>query len=124
MTLRVKKVTSLLKEVLSEVLLKDIRNPKINLVTVTDIDISPDLRNAKVFISVIGNQPEKEITLKALKSAATFIKSAASKKVSLRYFPKLYFELDSTVDKQLRVEMLLRQIRSDHPSQDSFSDDE
>ena len=83
---RIKRLNSLLKEVISEVILKEVRNPDVSsLVTVTDVDISADLHYATVSISVIGDEKDKEKTLKALQSAAGFIGVQASKKVVLRY---------------------------------------
>ncbi|MES2345660.1 MAG: 30S ribosome-binding factor RbfA [Chlamydiota bacterium] len=71
---RTDRLNSLLKEVISEVIMRDVRNPHVTtLITVTRVDISSDLHYAKVYISVIGSQVEKDETLKALQSAAGFI---------------------------------------------------
>ena len=108
---RTDRLNSLLKEVISEVIRKDVRNPHINqLITVTRVDITKDLHYAKVYISVIGNEIEKENTLKALQTSAGFIAVTASKKVVMRYFPELTFILDDSVDKHMRIEKLLGEI--------------
>jgi ribosome-binding factor A len=121
---RVDRLNSLLKEVLSEVIMQDVRNPHVSrLITVTKVDISKDLHHAKVYISVIGTQQEKDETLQALESAAGFIAVHASKKVVMRHFPTLTFKLDTSVDKQIRIDTLLGQIhdeqKSRKPSRDS-----
>jgi ribosome-binding factor A len=111
---RVHRLNSLLKEVISEVVRKDVRDPRVpELVTITSVDISKDLHHAKVFISVIGEAAAKEQTIEALQSAAGFIAVQASKKVSLRYFPVLTFKLDNSVDQHLRIDTLLGEIRNE-----------
>lgn len=108
---RTDRLNSLLKEVISEVIRRDVKNPHVNvLVTVTRVDITKDLRHAKVYISVIGSDKDKETTIKALTTAAGFIAVHASKKVVMRYFPELTFILDDAVDKHMRIEELLQQI--------------
>ncbi len=105
---RTLRLNSLLKEVISEVIHRDVRNPHVHpLVSVAAVDISKDLQHAKVYISILGTQADKEATIKALQSAAGFISVHASKKVVMRYFPKLLFILDDTVDKLMRVDTLI-----------------
>jgi len=114
---RVDRLNSLLKEVISEVVTKEVRNPKVSpLVTVTRVEVSPDLQHAKVYISVIGTEEQKNDTIEALQTAAGFIAIHASKKVVLRYFPALNFKLDTTVDKHLRIDAILNQIHEEQRS--------
>jgi len=114
---RVDRLNSLLKEVISEVVTKEVRNPKVStLVTVTRVEVSPDLQHAKVYISVIGTEEQKHETIEALQTAAGFIAIHASKKVVLRYFPALNFKLDTTVDKHLRIDAILNQIHEEQRS--------
>ncbi len=111
---RVDRLNSLLREVLSEVIRKDVDNPDIDeFVTVTRVDISKDLRYAKVYISMLGSPEKKEQTLKALESASGFIGFTASKKVVMRFFPSLRFFIDDTVDKVMRIEELLGEIKKE-----------
>lgn len=108
---RVNRLNSLLKEVISEVIKRDVKNPNVNeLVTVTRVEITKDLRYAKVYISVIGSETEKAQTLAALNSAAGFIAVNSSKKIVIRYFPALTFKLDDSVQKHMRIEALLKEI--------------
>ena len=111
------RLISLLKEVLSEVIHREVKNPHISPFTsVVSVDISNDLQHAKVYISIIGTQVEKESSLKALQSAAGFIAVQASKKVVMRYFPELTFKLDDSVDKHIRIESLIDQIHEEQKS--------
>lgn len=115
---RTDRLNSLLKEVISDVIRREVRNPHVNeLITVTRVDITKDLHNAKVYISVIGTQEEKEKTIVALQSAAGFIAVNASKLVVMRYFPALTFKLDTAVEKHMRIEELLKKIKDEQVAQ-------
>ncbi len=117
---RVDRLNSLLKEVISEVIHRDVRNPHLGkLITVTRVAISKDLHHAKVFISVIGTDQEKSDSIQALQSAAGFIAVNASKKVVMRYFPELTFRLDDSVDKHMRIETLLGEIAAERESRET-----
>lgn len=114
---RTDRLNSLLKEVISEVIKRNVRNPHVTqLATVTRVQISKDLRHAKVYISVIGTEQEKIETIDALNSAAGFIAVNASQQVVMRYFPELNFKLDDSVDKHMRVEKLLGEINEERKS--------
>ncbi len=114
---RIQRLNSLLKEVISEVIARDVRNPHVaSLITVTRVDISNDLHYAKVYISVIGTQAEKDETLAALESGAGFIAVNASKKVVMRYFPALTFKLDNSVDQHMHIDALLAKIHDEQQS--------
>lgn len=125
---RIERLNSLLKEVISEVIRKEVRNPHVNeLLTVTRVEITNDLHYAKVYISVIGTDTQKAETLNALQTAAGFIAVNSSKKVVMRYFPELTFKLDDSVDQHMRIEKLLgeisaeRKARTDHGQDDEAS---
>lgn len=120
---RIKRLNSLLKEVLSEVIINEVKDPRMApLVTVAEVDISNDLHHAKVFISIIGDDKQKRETIEALESAAGFIGIHAAKKVVMRYFPTLTFKLDTTVEKQMKIDALLDKIHREEenrPQNDS-----
>lgn len=113
-TKRIQRLNSLLKEVISEVVTKEVKNPQVaTLVTVTEVSLSMDLRHAKVLISVIGSEEEKKQTIEGLNSASGFIAIQSSKKVVLRYFPILTFKLDTSVDQHIRIGEILEQIHQE-----------
>lgn len=121
---RIVRLNSLLKEVISEVIHRDVRNPHVNqLISVTNVEITNDLHHAKVYISIIGTPKEKEETIDALQSAAGFIAVQSSKKVVMRYFPTLTFKLDTSVDKQMRIDSLLGQIKEEQNSRKTLPED-
>lgn len=113
MTRRTKKINSLLREVIATVIQKDVQNPSISvLTTVISVDTSKDLRQAKVYISIFGNDEEKKKTIQALQSAAGYIAVQVAKQVVLRYFPKLYFKLDQSIDQHMHIDSILQDIHT------------
>jgi ribosome-binding factor A len=111
---RTDRLNSLLQEVIAEVIMRDIRNPKVStLLTVKKVEITPDLHHAKVYISMLGSDLEKKQTLKALKSAAGFISVQAAKQVVMKYFPALTFHLDNTIEDEIRIHNLLEKIHEE-----------
>lgn len=122
---RTDRLNSLLKEVISEVIHRDVRNPHLpRLVTVTRVDITNDLHYAKVYISVIGTDEEKKQAIAALQSAAGFIAATSSKKVVMRYFPNLTFKLDDSVTQHMRIEALLGEISQEQKQRNQPPSDE
>jgi ribosome-binding factor A len=116
---RTDRLNSLLKEVISEIIKKDVRNPHVaELVTVTRVQISKDLRHAKVYISIIGSEQQKTETMIALQSAAGFIAVQSAQQVTMRYFPDLNFTLDDSVEKHMRVEEILGNITKERESRE------
>ena len=122
---RIEKINSLLKEVLSEVILHDLKHRNIpELITVTAVDTSNDLTSAKVFVSLIENNPEKkEKTISILQKMASYIALLASKKITIRYFPVLTFKIDDSIEKYMKIDSLLKKINAESPitSQDETS---
>lgn len=112
MVKRTDRLNSLLQEVISEVLRKDIHHiPYINeFITITRVDITQDLHHAKVFVSILAKESDKEHALAALREVAGTIGHFASRKVVMRYFPVLEFFIDEGLEKQLRIEELLGKI--------------
>ena len=97
-----------MKEEIADILMKKIKDPRIGFVTVTDVDLADDLRNAKVFVSVYGG--DKKESLKGLASAAPFIRSELGKRLRMRFVPELLFRFDATVEQGAHIMELLREI--------------
>lgn len=114
---RIQRINSLLKEVIFDVIQKQVRNPHVNLfVAVTRVDTSNDLYHAEVTISLIGTDAEKAKVLAAIQSAAGFIAVQASKQVELRHFPTLTFNLDHAADDHFKIEKILSDIEKERLS--------
>ncbi|HRW58038.1 MAG TPA: 30S ribosome-binding factor RbfA [Chlamydiales bacterium] len=112
---RQEKLNSLLKEVISDVIFKKVRNPNISeLLTVTKVEITQDMHEAKVFISIMDNDEAiKKSSIDALNSAAGFIAVNSAAQTSLRYFPKLTFKLDRSLEQFEKIEKILKEIKND-----------
>lgn len=125
MTRRTERLNSLLREVISDVIRKAVRHPKVSsFLTVTSVDITTDLHFAKVYISVIGTAQEKQDTIQALQSAAGFIAVHSSKEVTMRHFPSLTFKLDDSVDAHMRIDSVLQKIHQDEDKRQLNPEDE
>lgn len=121
---RLERVNSLLKEVIFEVIQKEVRNPHVTtFVSVTKVDTSADLHHAKVYISLIATDAEKEKVVAALQSAAGFIAVHAAKKAQLRYFPNLTFKLDTSLDEHMKIQKILGDIEKERLSREPHADE-
>lgn len=117
---RLDRLNSLLKEVISDVINKEVRNPHLpKLITITKVDITSDLSHAKVYFSVIGNQEQKKKALSVLESSSSFIRVQASHQVSMRHFPDLHFILDESVETQIHMEELIAKIQKERESREN-----
>ena len=114
---RLNRVNSLLKEVIFEVIQREVRNPHINtFISVTQVDTSADLHHAKVYVSMLGTDAEKAKILAALQTAAGFIAVNAAEKVRLRYFPSLIFKLDTAAEEHAKIQKLIAEIEKERLS--------
>ena len=105
------RVGDLLLEVISELLRKEIRDPRIGAVTLTGVKVSKDLRHAQIYFSLLGRQESRKEVLAGLKSATGFIRSKVSKQLNLRFVPTIEFLYDETQDEAQRIEDLFKRAR-------------
>ena len=101
---RKEKVEELIKQEISKLLLNGIKDPRIGFVTVTDIKMTSDLKNAIIFISIMGDEARKKECMEGLKSSIGFIRREIGKAVRLRYTPEISFEIDETLDYSLHIQ--------------------
>ncbi len=97
-----------MKQEIADILMRKIKDPRIGFVTVTDVELSDDLKNAKVFVSIYGG--DKKETLKGLKSASPFIRSELGRRMTMRSVPEILFRFDDTVEKGAHIMELLHEI--------------
>jgi ribosome-binding factor A len=105
---RPNRVGSLLQATLSELLLRDIKDPRVGMVTITGVDLSPDLKHARVFVSILGDAETQQRMLAGLASARPYLQSQAGKRLKLRFTPELRFEVDPSIATGDRIDRLLR----------------
>jgi ribosome-binding factor A len=110
-THRIERLNSLLRQEISDLLQREVKDPRIgNFVSITSVEISPDLSFARVFVSRFGTDAEKQETLSALTSAAGFIRHELSERMKARRIPELSFRLDNTIEKADHVLRLIDQL--------------
>lgn len=106
------RVSDQMKHEIAEILMRKIKDPRVHAVTVTDVVVSDDLRNAKVFVSSYDS--DRENALKGLQSAAAFIRSELGRRMRLRYIPEIIFRYDDAVERGAHIMELLHQIEQKH----------
>lgn len=107
---RVLKVAEAIREVVSMAILTDLKDPRIADVTVTRVEVSGDLRNAKVHVSVMGDETKQQLSLRGLQNSAGFLQSKINNRIDTRYTPKLQFVLDQGVKKSIEVIRILKEV--------------
>ena len=115
MSQRMEKVQKLAQQVLGESI-HDLKDPRIGFATVTGVRISPDLRHARVLVSVMGTADEQKATIEGLEHAKAHLRAELGRQVRLKYLPELKFELDSALDEALRIEALIHKMHEDEES--------
>jgi ribosome-binding factor A len=109
---RLRRTDELLRETIAELILTRVGDPRVGFVSVTGVQISPELDTARVFVTVLGNPAEREAAMKGLKSAAPYLQSELHKRVRLRRTPRLRFVYDESVDRGFRIESALREAKA------------
>ncbi len=107
---RIARVNELIRMELANVLINDVKDPRIGFVTVTGVDVSPDLRDAKVKVSVMGNNKERRGAIHALNHSRGFIQFKINEVVRLKFIPRLYFILDKSLEDSMKIGEILKKI--------------
>jgi ribosome-binding factor A len=104
---RMRRVDEAVREVLSDAIAKDLLDPRVGFVTVTAVKTSPDLRHARVYVSVLGDDETRAETLDGLRSAHGFLQGRVAAELSLKHTPALSFKYDESIDRGMRISQLL-----------------
>ncbi|MCQ6274138.1 30S ribosome-binding factor RbfA [Bacillus sp. V3B] len=113
MSVRANRVGEQMKKELGEIIGRKMKDPRIGFVTVTDVQVTGDLQQATVYISVLGDEKQRENTLIGLAKAKGFIRSEIGQRIRLRKTPEILFEFDESIDYGNRIDTLLHQIHHD-----------
>jgi ribosome-binding factor A len=108
-TARMRRVNEVIRQVLGDVIATDLKDPRIGFVTVTDVDTSPDLRTARVYVSVLGGESERDRALAGLRSSHGFLQGKIATELRMKRTPTLTFHYDDSVDRGVRISRLLDQ---------------
>jgi ribosome-binding factor A len=110
MSRRVQKAAEAVREVVSMAILAEIKDPRVRDVTVTYVEVSPDMRYAKVHVSVLGDETHQRLTMRGLQSAAGFLQAKIAEQIDMRYTPRLSFLLDEGVKRSIEVARILKEV--------------
>ena len=113
---RTKKVSGLIKAEIGNIIQTKIKDPLVGFVTITDVVLTDDLRNAKVYFTVLGDKDQKEKSLQGLQRARTYIKNELGGRLKLRYLPILRFFYDESWEYGANIDRLLHNLHSDKTS--------
>ncbi|MDD4270811.1 MAG: 30S ribosome-binding factor RbfA [Pirellulales bacterium] len=107
---RAQKAAEAIREVVGMAILADLKDPRIRDVTVTYVEVSGDLRHAKVHVSVMGDETRQQLSLRGLRSAAGFLQARCAARINTRYTPKIEFFLDDGVKKSIEISRILKEV--------------
>lgn len=102
-----RRVDEAMRAVLSDAIATDLKDPRVGFVTVTGVKTSPDLRHARVYVSVLGDEAERSASIDGLRSAHGFLQRRLADELTLKHTPSLTFEYDESVDRGMRISRLL-----------------
>lgn len=120
---RTLKAAEAIREVVSMAILRDLRDPRIDGVTVTSVEVAPDMRQAKVNVSIMGSDQQQKLCLHGLQSAAGFLQQKVAARIDTRYTPRLQFVLDMGVKRSIEIARLLDDVLpAEQPADDESID--
>ncbi len=112
---RADRMAEMIREGASRIIIHELSDPRIGFVTVTGADVSPDLAQATVRVSVLGSDADKRKTLRALANSASFIETTLFKRARIKRMPHLTFEFDDDIDRNIKMSELIREARGSDP---------
>lgn len=110
---RQEKLGELIAVELSDLLRMRMKDPRVGFASITHVEVSGDLRHAKIHVSVLGTEEEQADTIRALKHATGFLRHELASRLVLRYMPELVFKLDTSIEQGSRILELIRQIENE-----------
>ncbi|SHK73249.1 ribosome-binding factor A [Selenomonas ruminantium] len=117
--LRVEKVQELMKQEISQIILRELKDPRIGFVTVTSVECTGDLREAKVYVSLMGSEAQVKACWMGLNSSLGFIRREIGKRIRLRVTPEISFALDKSLDYSAHIQELLLKIKAEEEAKHS-----
>jgi len=109
---RQEQLSEVIAEELSE-LLRKMKDPRIGFASITDVELSADLRHAKVFVSVLGSSEEQQATMSGLEHAAGFLRHELAQRLNIRYTPEILFRLDESIARGVHILQLLHEVQQE-----------
>jgi len=117
---RLERVSSEIKHEISLIIQAEVKDPHVGFVTITDVEVSPDIKFAKIYFSVLGDDAAKKATLEALKKASGFIRKQLAIRLNMRYTPALTFKHDQSTEYASKIDSILKKINAEAPRRQSL----
>ncbi len=108
---RTARINALIRHELQQLIQHEVKDPRVGFATVTGVETSPDLRHARVYVSVMAGEEEATTAVRALQEARSYLRRELAARTELRYVPELDFSRDTTLERATRIDVLLRQAR-------------
>jgi ribosome-binding factor A len=124
MTQRTGRIDELFRQEIGEILAREVDDPRIGFATITDVETTPDLRHAKVLVSVIGPADERKATIIAMGRKMPFVRHELGKRLRLKRIPEFHLELDDSVERGTRILHLLDELEAGHAPEDGLPEGE
>ena len=105
---RIERVNAIIREILSEIVLKDVKDPRLGLVTVTGVTTAADLSTARVHFSVMGDDAQRQVTLKILRGASGYMRYSIARELDIKVAPELRWVYDDSLDRAFRIDEVLK----------------
>jgi ribosome-binding factor A len=121
-TQRQLRVNNLLKHEIADIVMRELEDPDLGFVTITGVEVSVDLRHAKVFVSVLGDDAAKRRSMRVMIRARHFVRNHLRDRLDLRHIPELTFRLDDTAEKAQHIEELLRHVAEESSDPDAIDE--
>src|ERR1700704_2874729 len=118
MSRRLLKAAEAIREVVSMAILTELRDPRVKNVTVVGVEVLPDMKSAKIHVSIMGSEKEQQLGLSGLQNSAGFLQKRIAERIETRYTPRLTFVLDKGVKNSLEVNRILREVLPPNPADD------
>ena len=116
---RQEKLGELIAAELSDLLRTRVKDPRVGFASITHVEVSGDLRHAKVFVSIMGSQEDRAASMKGLRNAAGFLRHELATRLVLRYMPEIVFKLDTSIEEGARILALINQVEQEERSPNS-----
>lgn len=113
--MRAERLAEVIRTEASAIIQRGLKDPAVGFVSITDVVVSGDLRHAKIFVSVLGDDEAKRRTMAALERATGFVRSELGARLAVRFVPEILFRLDESIERGARITSLLREVAEEEP---------
>jgi len=120
---RAQRLAELLKEEIADILLKEIKDPRIGFVSVTDIEVSNDLRHAGVYVSVLGNEDDRKNSMEGLEKATGYIRKLIGERIKVYHTPEIIFKYDRSLEHGIHISRIIDELKEDKGNKEQHDKD-